>query len=558
MLKHAQNYAEACRTFRWRIPDHYNMAFDVCDRQTMGGADGHRTALIAEAEDGSVERYTFHVLRLLSNRLANVLAAGGVQTGDPVLVSFPPSVEAAIAILAVIKMGAVAVPVPSSLGAEPMAWRLKDSGAKVAVVSADVAKVILEICADGGAPTVLAAGTVPPGAQELWAAMELASDTFAPALTDSDDPALLFYPPHACGQPRGAVHAHRALPGNLPAVELALDFFPCSGDVLWTSADWMSFEGLMWALLPAWHHGVPVVAREGVWRDGTFDPIIALALMASHGVRVAYLPPHHLDALVSAAAGRAHPIPRIFSSGPQPLSASLHQAVRRVFSIPAHEIWGNLVTGAVVANNSHLMEMVPGSPGRAVPGVTVEAMDVSRCRQLRTGDRGMLAVAPGAPGTFLGWWGEPEPLAGRLANGWLPTGLTGSRDLDLYVWPDLSNTLAEGMVLSGGLLVSLMEVEAALSAHPRVAEAVVVANSAGDIRAFVVANPVGLAGDALANDLKAWVSSRRAPHESPRWVEFRDSLPRSADGEIRRDQLVSIPPKLDVPTREERWTLRRK
>ena len=104
MLKHAQNYAEACRTFRWRIPDHYNMAFDVCDRQTMGGADGHRTALIAEAEDGSVERYTFHVLRLLSNRLANVLAAGGVQTGDPVLVSFPPSVEAAIAILAVIKI----------------------------------------------------------------------------------------------------------------------------------------------------------------------------------------------------------------------------------------------------------------------------------------------------------------------------------------------------------------------------------------------------------------------------------------------------------------------
>src|SRR5512145_2415469 len=106
MLKAAKSYEEACRTFRWRIPDRYNIAFDVCDRQTMAGADGHRTALIVEAADGSSERYTFHVLRLLSNRLANVLTAAGVVPGDRVLVSFPQSVEAAVAVLAVLKLGA--------------------------------------------------------------------------------------------------------------------------------------------------------------------------------------------------------------------------------------------------------------------------------------------------------------------------------------------------------------------------------------------------------------------------------------------------------------------
>ena len=89
MLNNPRSYEEACRTFRWRIPDRYNLAFDVCDRQTMAGADGHRTALIVEAADGQVERYTFHVLRLLSNRLANVLAARGVTPGD--LVALLPS-----------------------------------------------------------------------------------------------------------------------------------------------------------------------------------------------------------------------------------------------------------------------------------------------------------------------------------------------------------------------------------------------------------------------------------------------------------------------------------
>jgi acetyl-CoA synthetase len=554
MLKIARSYEEACRTFRWRIPDRYNMAFDVCDRQTMGGADGHRTALIVEAEDGSVERYTFHVLRLLSNRLANVLAAGGVGVGDPVLVSFPPSLEAAVALLAVVKMGAVAVPIPTGLGAEPLAWRLGDCGARAAVVTSGVADLLLGM--EGRPEVLLVAGTAPVGAMELWGALERASDSFAPAVSDSDDPALLFYPAHACGQPRGVVHAHRALPGNLPAVEIALDFFARTGDVLWTSAEWMSFESLMWAVLPAWHHGVPVVARAG-----EFDPEIALALIARHGVRAAYLPPHHLDALTAFAAGRPHPIPRALASGPQPLSAALHEAVRRVFNVPVHEIWGIPETGAVAANNTSLMEIRPGSPGRAVPGVTVEAVDVVRCKQVRTGETGMLAVAPGAPGTFLGWWGAPEALAGRMANGWLPMGITGTRDLDLYLWPDSAETGAEGLVTCGGYPVSLDEVDAALAAHSLVVEAAVVSSSPGELRAFVVAAPGGFdfGGDeALAGELKGWVATRRAVHEVPRWIEFVDSLPRFADGKVKRDELTSRPPRLGAPVSDDRWLPRRK
>ncbi|MEW5727196.1 MAG: AMP-binding protein [Pseudomonadota bacterium] len=440
MLKPARSYEEACRTFRWRIPERYNVAFDICDRQTMAGADGHRTALVIEAADGSVERYTFHVLRLLSNRLANVLAAKGVGAGDRVAVSFGPSVEAAVAVLAVTRMGAVAVPVPTTLGTEPLAWRLAESGAVAAVVDGAVAARVEAVrAATPGLGTVLAAGEAPGGAVELWSAMELASDQFAPALTAADDPAFLFYPVDATGKPNGALHAHRALPGNLPAMEFALDFFPRFGDVLMTTGEWMCLEGLLWSLLPAWHHGTPVVARKGGLRAGE-----ALGMMARYGVRAMVLPVTDLVRLIDIASAGPRPLLRALAVHGA-VAAGLQEKVARVFGIPANEIWGTRETGGLAANNGALMELRPGSPGRAVPGVTVEAVDEGG-RVMRAGERGMLAVAPGAPGGFLGYVGNPAPGTMRLPSGWLMTGQLGSRDLDGYLWPDAGTVVGDSVV----------------------------------------------------------------------------------------------------------------
>ncbi len=551
MLKIARSYEEACRTFRWRIPERYNLGFDVCDRQTMAGADGHRTALIVEAADGTVDRYTFHVLRLLSNRLANVLAAAGVGRGDRVVVSFPPSVEAAVALLAVTRMGAVAVPVPSGFGAEPMGWRLADSGARAAVVGAGAAVLAVRDQAPE-LDLVLVAGDAPPGSTELWAALERASDAFVPVVTAADEAALLFYSADSCFRPKGVLHGHRALPGNLPAVEFALDFFARTGDVLWTSAEWMGFEGLMWALLPAWHHGVPVVAQAA-----PFDPERALALMAREGVRAAFLPPLHLEALAQAASGRPHPMPRALATGPEPLAFSRHEAVERVFAVAVNEIWGVPETGALAANNAQLMERRAGSPGRAVPGVTVEAVDALRGRVLRAGDSGLLAAAPGAPGACLGIWGGAAGVAPavRLASGWFATGRPGSRDLDGYLWPD-DPVVPDGVVVAGGRRVAPAEIEAVLAGHSLVVEAAVTLLPSGELKAFVV--PGATAGDPdLAAELQGWVAARRALHEVPRRVEFVDTLPRSADGTIRRDELVNRPLRLDAPPSGDRWTARK-
>lgn len=547
MLKTARSYEEACRTFRWRIPDRYNLSFDVCDRQTMAGADGHRTALIIEAADGTVERYTFHVLRLLSNRLANVLTSCGVEAGERVLICASPSVEAAIAILAVLKLGGVVVPVSPGLGERPFAQRLADAACPVALLDAAVLPVFEAVRPKGGNPlVVLVPGGGPEGVTDLWSAMERASDQFIPVVTAADDPAFLFYPGDAADPPTGVFHAHRALLGNLPAVEFALDFFPRFGDLVWACADWMSMEGLLWSLLPAWHHGLPVVASSA-----RLGPEESLALMSRHGVRAAFIPPAQLAGLMSVAAGRPRSLPRALATGPLPLNDRSHGEIHRLFGINANEIWGSLQTGAVAANNARLMEVRPGSPGRAAPGVIVEATD-ERGKVLRAGDRGQLSLSPNAPGGALGTWDGSALVRTRQQSGWLPSGVEGHRDLDGYLWPDVE-TMPVGYARVHGLKVRLADVEQTLESHPRIKEAGVWLDPVKGLRAGVVLNPGDKEDLALVHDLKSLIARLRAVHEVPARFDFVAEIPRTAEGTVDSHVLLSRPLRVEAPSPEERW-----
>lgn len=545
MLPNSRSYEEACRNFRWRIPERYNLAFDVCDRQTMGGADGHRTALIVEQPDGNVERHTFHMLRLLSNRLANTLAMLGVAPGDRVAAVLPAGLEAAVTLLAVTKMGALLVPVPVALGAEPLRHRLADSGARAAVVDAAVLPALDKVRhLLPELDHVLVPGGAGPDAEELWAMVERASDGFDPLVTPADHPAFIFYPEAGCGRPPGVIHAHRAMAGGLPAIEMALGFFPQFGDVVWTSADWMGAEGLFRAVLPAWHHGVPVMVRAELP-----DCEAALAALSRHGVRAVHVPTDHMAALVEAAAGRPLAMLRALASGPEALDEALHERVLKVFGTHANEAWGVPESGAVAANLAGIMELRIPSPGRAAPGLALDAVD-NRGRPLRAGERGILAVSPDAPGSFLGYWNGAFGPARRVA-GRLLTGRIGFRDLDHYLWPDPPE-LPEGALFAKGVPVIPAEVESALAAHPGVEAAAVVPWAEGELKAFVV--PRTGAGDAaLARDLRHWITLLRGAAECPRRLEFVEELPQTAEGGVRRDALLDRPIRLDAPSPDDRW-----
>ncbi len=426
MLKPSKTYEEACRTFRWKIPDRYNLAFDVCDRQVLGGADGHRTALVVDDGAGQVDRYSFSMLRLLTNRVCNVLASQGVGPGDRVLVSLPASVEAAALLLAVPRMGAVIVPTPMETDLGTVIDRINQTDARVAVVTRRVFEALMDQRASAPSLNAIMVTDGLGGPGDFWALLERSSDSYDLALTSSEDAAFLFYP-H--GEATGILHAHRAVPGNLPGMEFALGFFAQPGDVLWTSWDWMSFEGLLWAVMPAWHHGVPVIASPH-----PFDPDRALSLNADQGVRTVVMPPDHLAAISDLAFRRSHALPRAIATGPDPLPRALHDAVERAFGVVANEIWGTSRVGAVAANNAGLMEFRGGSPGKALPGVIVETTDYDGSRLLGAGHAGILSAAPNTPGACLGLWGADQSGL-RVAGGWISSGWSGSRDLDGYLWP---------------------------------------------------------------------------------------------------------------------------
>jgi acetyl-CoA synthetase len=164
----------------------------------------------------------------------------------------------------------------------------------------------------------------------------------------------------------------------------------------------------------------------------------------------------------------------------------------------------------------------------------------------------MLAQAPGAPGAYLAHWNAAEPLRSRLPSGWLMTGQVGSRDLDGYLWPDPPAPV-DGVVMVDGLPVVLDEVQAALSRHPKVAAAGVMATRDGAMKAFVVAAP-GIGADvSLARELQDFVAVRRAAHEVPRRIEFVAELPSADDGSVVREELKAMPIRLEAPSPDERW-----
>jgi acetyl-CoA synthetase len=537
MLERGTDYDDTRTRFRWQVPARYNIGVDICDKWA-GEAD--RLALIHKRAEGAsgpaVERYTFRDLKRLSNKLANALTAHGVARGDRVGILLPQAPETALAHIATYKLGAVAVPLFTLFGAEALDYRLADSGAKALVTDAGGLAKVSEIRDRlPNLALVLSIDGPGDGALDFGAELAKGADDFTPADTGPEDPAIIIYTSGTTGPPKGALHGHRVLPGHLPGVEFPHEFFPQPGDLFWTPADWAWIGGLIDVLLPAWHHGVPVVAH----RFAKFEPEAAFRLIAEFGVRNAFMPPTALKMM------RAVPEPRTrwdyavrsIGSGGETLGEGLLAWGRETFGLTINEFYGQTECNLVVGNCAGLMPVKPGSMGRAIPGHTVAIVD-NAGTPLPDGEAGNIAIARPDPVMFLEYWNNPEATAKKFAGDWLLTGDMGTRDEDGYfrfVGRD------DDVITSGGYRIGPGEVEDCLMKHPAVAMAAVVGVPdpvrTERVKAFVVLHPGRAASDALAAELQAHVKARLAAHEYPREVEFIDALPMTATGKIMRREL---------------------
>jgi acetyl-CoA synthetase len=521
--------------FSWSVPTFFNIAQDVC---TKWADRSGRIALIEEDPAGNIHRFTFDELESMSNQLANALAEFGLQASDRVAILLPQTVETALAHLATYKSGATAVPLFSLFGPDSLRYRLSDSGARVLITDSVGLSKVVDLRAELPAlKVILCIDKISAGeeANSFWSAVQAQSTTYSSVVTRADDAALLIYTSGTTGKPKGALHAHRVLLGHLPGVELSHNGLPHVSDLFWTPADWAWIGGLLDVLLPAWHHGIPVLAH----RLRKFDASAALDLMERHGVRNVFMPPTALKQLREGWPGE-FPVKfelRSIASGGESLGEELVAWTRKVFGVEVNEFYGQTECNMVVSSCSPLYPRSNGAIGKPVPGHRVAVVSETGER-LPPGQTGNIAIERPDPVMFLRYWNQPEATAEKFAGEFLLTGDAGFEDADGYIH-FVGRT--DDLITSAGYRIGPGPIEDCLLTHPAVAIAAVV-GVPDPIRtervvAFVVLRSDFSASDALALELQDLVRHRLAAHEYPREIQFVDALPTTATGKIIRREL---------------------
>jgi acetyl-CoA synthetase len=524
MLNPGKSYEEVYNSFRWYIPDFYNIGVDICDKNAH---QRRRAALIYEKDTGDVQTFSFHDLKRFSNQLANAFNALGLQPGDRVGILLPQCPETAISHIAAFTL----------FGSDALAYRLADSQAKAVITDSANLDKVLSIHAElPHLQSIIAVhGGKREGIVDFWECIRKGADNYTPFATRADDPALIIYTSGTTGPPKGALHAHRTLLGHLPGVEFPHNFFPQPGDLFWTPADWAWIGGLIDVLFPSWHHGIPVLA----YRARKFDPEFAFYLMAKHKVRNAFLPPTALKIMRQVKdPGKRHAFQlRSVGSGGETLGAELLDWGRETLGVTVNEFYGQTEANLVVGNCAQIMTIRPGSMGRAIPGHIVEVVDDEGCR-LPAETVGNVAIRSPDPVMFLKYWNNTEATRNKFVEPWCLTGDIGRRDLDGYLW---FVGRQDDLITSAGYRIGPGEIEDCLIKHPAVAMAAVIgvpdALRTETIKAFIVLKS-GTEGNAeLKADIQNHVRERLAVHEYPRSIAFVHELPMTATGKIIRKEL---------------------
>ncbi|GAB7525562.1 acyl-CoA synthetase [Paraburkholderia sp. 2C] len=541
MLNRFDGYEETSSRFEWRIPAQYNIGVDACDKWADGSG---RLAIVQQSQDGRIERYTFDVLKRWTDGFAHALRRDGVRKGDRVGIFLSQSVETAIAHLAVYKCGAIAVPLFALFGPDALQYRLADSGAaalvtdlaglrKIAPLRESLPELRTVYCVDEDGRDS-ASGAASSGVRPFWDALNSSSEAFDVPPTSADDPAVIIYTSGTTGKPKGALHAHRVLPGHLPGVEMSQGFFPDGAELMWTPADWAWIGGLFDVLLPSLHHGVAVLAR----RFEKFDARAAFDLMQRHAVTHAFVPPTALEMMRTVEHPERWRLAlRAVASGGESLGAELIEWGKRALGVTINEFYGQTECNVVLSSCATLFAPRAGSIGKAVPGHQVAIIDQTG-KAVPAGTQGDIAVRVPDPVMFLGYWRNDAATRDKFRGEWLVTGDTGIADDEgfiRFVGRD------DDVITSASYRIGPAPIEDCLLRHPAVRMAAVVGTPdpqrTETVTAFVVLNGSYAPDDALRADLQQHVKTRLAAHEYPRIIHFVGDLPLTATGKVIRREL---------------------
>ena len=563
-------FTEPKKVLQWKEPfakwfggGKLNLSYNCLDRHCQG-ARRNKAAIIFEGEPGDVRVITYQQLHDEVCRFANALKGEGVKVGDRVMIYLPMIPEAAIAMLACARIGAVHSVVFGGFSSESLKDRIRDCGAT------------LVITADGGyrrgqvvqlKPNVDQAVAACPEVRRVivykrtgtveklneidrwWHELVAHQSTdCAPEKLESEHPLFILYTSGSTGKPKGILHTTAGyLLGAHLTTKLVFDLKET--DLFWCTADVGWVTGHSYTVYGALSNGATTLMYEGAPNQP--EPDRFWQIIAKHRVTIFYTAPTAIRAFIRWGDHwvQKHNLSslRLLGSVGEPINPEAWMWYHRVIGggrCPIVDTWWQTETG------THMITTLPGAnftkPGSAgVPffGVDVAVVD-DQGKEVKAGVQGKLVIRKPWPSMLRSIYGDAERYEKTYWSevpGTYFTGDGAKKDKDGYFW--ISGRMDDVLNVSGHRL-GTAEVESALVTHPAVAEAAVVGRpddlKGQAIVAFVTLKAGQKSGPELVKALRDTVSREIGPIAKPDQIRFTDSLPKTRSGKIMRRLLKEV------------------
>ena len=360
------HYAELYHSFQWWIPPQFNIAHACLYRWTNTPSDARRTALVHHTQQHERHDWTFGQLAHESARLANGLQKMGVQPGDRVGLLAGQSPYFVVALMAILGLGATAVPITTHLTTPELAHCLNQSQMRVAIVDQYSFQGLVAAHAHCPLLTQLISIDFEHELTINWRTLlARQSASFTPKNCLAQTPALLmFHRAYTSDTFSAALLPHSSLIGNLPGFVCTQNWAPLPDDQFWTPHDWRSNESLLSALLPCLYFGIPIHST-----DTPVSPETALDLIETHGISNILLSVQALQRMLGADTSR-HKLPHLRAIAYQGEDTAGHvfHHCEQALGITPNPLLNLPETGCILAQSHEQWASAPGAAGRAVPG----------------------------------------------------------------------------------------------------------------------------------------------------------------------------------------------
>ena len=551
-------------SIKWFWDGTLNASVSCLDRHLA--TRGDQVAIIWEGDDPDTSlKVTYRELHEKVCRLANALKALGAKKGDRITIYLPMVVEAAVAMLACARIGAIHSVVFGGFSPDSLANRIQDCDSTL-LITADEGRrggrtVPLKANADEAlkqCPSVTAVVVVPvtgkavpmqAGRDHAYAEITAkASPDCPPEEMNAEDPLFILYTSGSTGKPKGVLHTTGGyLVWASFTHELVFDYQP--GEIYWCTADVGWVTGHTYIVYGPLANGATTLMFEGVpnYPDtGRFWQVVD-----KHAVNIFYTAPTAIRALMRDGDGpvkkHSRKSLRVLGSVGEPINPEAWLWYYRVIGderCPVVDTWWQTETGGILISPlPGAIAQKPGSATLPLPGVMPVIVD-GEGKELAGEAEGNLCLAGGWPGQMRTVYGDHARFVQTYFStfpGKYFTGDGARRDADGYYW--ITGRVDDVINVSGHRM-GTAEIESALVAHPKVAEAAVVGYphdlKGQGIYAYVTLKSGEEPTEALRKELVSWVRKEIGPIASPDAIQWAPGLPKTRSGKIMRRILRKI------------------